>query len=216
MKPATCLILAIGALIYMNRRKAKDLRLDLTQGEDMQITENFSWREFQGRTGLMPNDVSPRTLQMAGAMAGTLEIIRAHAGVPISITSGMRTAQGAAQIKAEGANPSATSDHFYDLNPASPLSVGAVDIQSPRMDTKALFNAILKLKYEGKIRTGQILLETANGGASYWVHLANDPRLFLAPEQLAKRSSSSINLIAVSMDNGKSFTPVPSGQFIKA
>jgi len=52
--------------------------------------------------------------------------------------------------------------------------------------------------------------------AAVAVHLANAPRLFLTPEQLAKRSSNSINLIAVSMDNGKSFTPVPSGQFIKA
>jgi len=209
------LILAAGLVfLYINRKKAKDLYLDLTQGEDMQITANFAWREFQGKTGLKPDEVSARTLQMVGAMAGLLEIIRHVAGVPIVITSGMRTAQSAAQIAAEGANPSATSDHFYDLNPASPLSVGAVDIQSPKMDTKALFNTILSLKYAGQIRTGQILLETANNGASYWVHLANDPRQFLTAAQLAKRSDSSINLIAVSMDTGKTFTPVPAGQFV--
>jgi hypothetical protein len=208
-------ILAIGlALLFLKRKQAKDLYLDLTQGEDMQITSNFTWREFQGRTGFRPDEVSARTLQMVGSLAGLLEVIRHVAGVPIAITSGMRTAQTAAQIASEGANPSATSDHFYDLNPASPLSVGAVDIQSSKMDTKTLFNIILKLKYEGKIRTGQILLETANNGASYWVHLANDPRLFLTPAQLAKRSSSSMNLIAVSMDNGKTFTPVPDGKFV--
>jgi len=210
------IMLALGALglLWANRRQARDLYLDLTQGEDMNITANFTWREFQGRTGLRPDEVSARTLQMVGAMAGTLEIIRAHAGVPISITGGMRTAQTAAAIAAEGANPSAASDHFYDLNPASPLSVGAVDLQSPQMDAKTLFNKILELKYAGKIKTGQILLETANNGASFWVHLANDPRLFLTAAQLARRSSNSINLIAVSMDNGKNFTPVQSGQFV--
>jgi len=211
---ARFILAAVLALLFLKRRQAKDLWLDLTQGEDMQITTNFTWREFQGRTGLKPDEVSARTLQMVGSLAGLLEIIRHVAGVPITITSGMRTAQTALQIANEGANPSATSDHFYDLNPASPLSVGAVDIQSPKMDTKTLFNLILALKYEGKIRTGQLLLETANNGASYWVHLANDPRQFLNAAQLAKRSDKSINLIAVSMDNGKTFTPVPNGKFV--
>jgi len=214
MKLIFALGIGAGLMAYFNRREIKDLCLDLALGEDMQVTEHFTWREFQGRSGLKPDQVSQRTMQMVAAMASTLEIVRAAAGVPISISGGMRTAASAAQIAAEGANPSSTSDHFYDNNPASPLSAGAVDIYSSKMNAKELFNIILKLKYEGKIRTGQVLLETANGGQSYWVHLANDPRLFLTAEQLAKRSSNSLNLIGVSMDNGKSFTAVPSGQFI--
>jgi len=182
----------------------------------MQITKNFSWAEFKGGSGLDMVDASPKTLAMVGIMADTLETVRAAAGKPISIVGGIRTAKSAEAMRKAGSNPSNTSDHFYGENPAVPLAVGAVDIQCPGMNIKDLFNLILQLKWNGKISTGQVLLEHNPVKGSWWVHVANDPRLVLSPEDLAKRTDSSINLVAVSLDNGKSFKAIPKGGYYEA
>jgi hypothetical protein len=202
----------LGLLLFLNRRTAKSTAMDLYYGEDMQLTSHFTWREFQGSSGVTYETAKQRTLDGVHLMATTLEVIRgATGGLPIVINSGIRTPASSALIADKGGNPSNTSDHFYGENPASPLSVGAVDIVCPKMDTKEFFNLILKLKYQKAIRTGQLLLEHNN---SYWVHLANDPRQILTSAELAKRSNSSINLVAYSMNNGQSFTPIPDGGFL--
>ncbi|MCL2281921.1 MAG: hypothetical protein FWC26_01220, partial [Fibromonadales bacterium] len=137
------------------------------------------------------------------------EIMREKAELPVTIAGGIRTAASSLTIQKAGGRPSSTSDHFYGENPAVPLAVGAVDIKCPGMYIIDFFNLILKLKREGEIRTGQLLLEHNPATGSWWVHMANDPRLVLSPEDLAKRSNSSINLVAYSSDNGKTFTAIP-------
>ncbi|MCL2281781.1 MAG: hypothetical protein FWC26_00515 [Fibromonadales bacterium] len=187
----------------------------------MNITQHFAWSEFQGGSGLKMKDASPETLEEVKLMAGNLEIAREEAGKPIRIVGGIRTAKSSEAIRKAGGRPSKTSDHFYGENPDVPLAVGAVDARFGGGGTKKqraveLFNTILKLKYEGRIRTGQVLLEHDPATGSWWTHVANDPRLVLSPEDLAKRSDSNINLVAYSLDNGKSFTMIPWGQYFKS
>jgi len=202
----------LAVLLFYKRSAARNAAMDFYYGADMQLTSHFTWREFQGSSGVTYEAAKQRTRDGVHLMATTLEVIRqAIGGLPIVINSAIRTPDSAAKIADKGGNPSNTSDHFYGENPASPLSVGAVDIVCPQMDTKAFFNAILKLKYQRSIRTGQLLLEHNN---SFWVHLANDPRQILNSQELAKRSNSSINLVAYSLDNGKTFTPIADGQFM--
>ena len=155
----------------------------------------------------------PKTVAEVKLMAATLEIMREKAELPVTIAGGIRTAASSLTIQKAGGRPSSTSDHFYGENPNVPLAVGAVDIQCPGMNVKDLFNLILQLKWNGKISTGQVLLEHNPLKGSWWVHIANDPRLVLSPEDLAKRTDSSINLVAVSFDNGKSFKAIPKGGY---
>jgi hypothetical protein len=71
------------------------------------------------------------------------------------------------------------------------------------MPAVEFYNTIAKMRYEGKIQTGQLLLEK---NKTMWVHIANHPDPFLLPEEKAQRSERSLGGMGYSLDNGKTFT----------
>jgi hypothetical protein len=208
-------LIAIGAIMlgYWQRKKVQEGIDYMDMGENVNLSAHFAWHEFARGTGLDIRSANTRTIQMATELANTLELIRAYIGNrAITINSAIRTPAKQAEIEAAGSNPSPTSDHYYAENPASPLSVGAADIVASGMTAIDLFNKILEMKYDGMIQTGQVLLEKHN---TWWVHIANPPSKFLNASQLSQRSDSSKNLVAYSLDNGRTFTALPKGGFYK-
>jgi len=174
----------------------------------MKITANFSESEFS----LSNWDTLPqKSKYMAAALACTLETIRAAAKeknpkATIHLNSGIRSAEHNKEI-----GGSQNSDHLYSF---AELSVGAADIVCPEMDMVEFFNLCLSLRYSGRIKTGQLLFEK---NKSYWVHIANDPALFLSSEQMKKRSKFSLYGIAWNFQNGKAgcWNEIPFNSFVK-
>jgi hypothetical protein len=163
------------------------------------LTIYFSESEFLPAKIGNWNSLPARGKYMAAVLASTLETIRDAArekvpGAVINLNSGIRPPEHNAKI-----GGSKTSDHLFGI--PNDLSVGAADIVCPQMDAAEFFNLCLNLRYSGKIRTGQILLEKNN---SFWVHIANDPALFLTSEQMSLRSEFSLYGIAWNFQNGKS------------
>lgn len=188
----------------------------------MQITEHFAKEEFTD----MPYEALPkRSKLMILGLAYTLEIIKKAVGnKPIRINSAVRKVDDFMRLKEEGYNPSPTSDHYFGfeipLEKGSAaykkyssyynLSVGAVDIVCPSLDTIEFFNKILKLSYSGQIKTGQILLEK---NKSFWVHIAGNPNDFLMQEARELRGELSCYGKGYSLDNGKSFEYLEFNEF---
>jgi hypothetical protein len=143
------------------------------------------------------------------ALANTLQAIRTAIGKPIVISSGVRSLDDYRRLQAQGLNPSATSDHFFGAEVPRAngtlyrLALGAADITCPSMPAVELYNAIAKMRYEGKIKTGQLLLEK---NKTMWVHIANHPDPFLLPSEKAQRTEISLGGMGYSLDNGKTFT----------
>lgn len=188
----------------------------------MQLTANFKDTEIIGNRNL--TDFSERTQGMVKAMANMLQGIRDRIGKPISINSGLRVAADYERLKAQGYNPSATSDHFFGqripltagtsayakYGAYHDLSVGACDIVCPSLDPIDFFNLLLKMRYDGELMCGQLLLEKAN---TYWVHIANNPDEWLTAEQKAKRGQQSLYGIGTSLNNGETFKFMDWGDF---
>lgn len=113
----------------------------------MKLTDNFELKEFQSSDlAAFPEDIKNNLQELAV----NLEVLRAHIGKPIKITSGYRSPGHNARIG--GAK---NSMHLKGL---------AADIQVNGMAPKVLFNQIeLLIKY-GKIKEGGLGLYKS------WVH----------------------------------------------
>jgi len=192
------------------------------------LTTNFSKSEFTRSVSW--DSLSTRSQGMVKSMAQLLQKIRDKAGKTISISSAVRSMSDYDRLKAQGLNPSPTSDHFYGqpvvLEPSSSisavrsayakygspykLSVGACDITCPGMDIFEFFNLVLKMRYDGEIKTGQLLLEKHN---TWWVHIANDPAPWLSAAELSLRGPTSTGGVGWSDNGGVSFSWIPSGKF---
>ena|GEM_PF-3497005 len=179
------------------------------------ITANFTQAEFlPAKTETKWSDLTQRAKDMAKAMAEMLETIRAEArkevaNATIRVNSAIRP-----PLYNDKIGGSKTSDHLFGMIPASgyALSVGAADIVCPQMGTEKFFNMILKMRYDGKIKTGQLLLEKNN---DFWVHIANDPAKFLTASQLAGRSEWSLRGVGYNLYNGKTgyWKTIAQGEF---
>jgi len=153
---------------------------------------------------------------MLQAMANLLQSIRTELGKPIVISSGVRDLSDYKRLQSRGLNPSPTSDHFYGAEvPCYPgssafkkygatyrLAVGATDIVCPLIDAVELYNLVAKMRYAGKIKTGQLLLEK---NETMWVHVANFMDPFLSPADKKLRGDWSLNGMGYSLDNGKTW-----------
>jgi uncharacterized protein (TIGR02145 family) len=192
-----------------------------------QLTKNFKLEEFLIRNGypsIPVADLNQRTFDQIQIMANMLQVIRDEIGKPIKITSGVRMQEDYDRLLRKGDKPSETSDHYYgNIIPYAKeskaykkyganyaLAVGAVDIVCLGMDTIELYNSILKMRYDGKIKTGQLLLEK---DGTFWVHIANDPSPWLDDAQKKQRGSWSINGVGYSLNNGNDFEPIKIGPF---
>lgn len=137
---------------------------------------------------------------MIDMMLDTLNKIETYHGKKINIASGLRTLADYNRLKAEGYNPSRTSDHFYGL---MPFTAGAVDFFTD--GTANLFYDLIG-KYDktkdriilpnGEIHVGQMILEKRN---THWIHVANPRRIFNPKAPLPKR------MFLRSDDNGKTY-----------
>ncbi|MDR3001149.1 MAG: hypothetical protein LBU89_07785, partial [Fibromonadaceae bacterium] len=173
------------------------------------LTQNFKVKEFL--TGPNPpkwDDLSERVQGQIKELANMLQTIRDAVKKPISISSGLRTLEDYNRMVKNKLNPSKKSDHFFGQTvDGYSLGLGAVDITCKGMDTIAFYNLILKMKYEGKIKCGQLLLEK---NKTFWVHIANHWGNWLKEKE---RESRSLNDNGYSLNNGKSFTWLLSGEF---
>jgi len=180
----------------------------------MKLAPNFDHSEF---TKTAWDKLDQRTQIELQAMANLLQVIRTEVGKPIVISSGVRSLADYKRLQSQGLNPSPTSDHFYGTKvPCQSgsaafkkygvtynIAVGAVDIVCPSMDAVAFYNLIAKMRYAGKIKTGQLLLEK---NKTMWVHIANFMDPFLSPSDKTLRGDWSLNGMGYSLDNGKTWT----------
>ncbi|MDR2580049.1 MAG: hypothetical protein LBC85_03540 [Fibromonadaceae bacterium] len=180
----------------------------------MKLAQNFNYSEF---TKTLWDKLDQRTQIMLQAMANLLQVIRTEIGKPIVISSGARSLADYKRLQSQGLNPSPTSDHFYGAKvPCQPgsaafkkygatynLAVGAADMVCPSMDTVEFYNFIAKMRYAGKIKTGQLLLEKNN---TMWVHIANFMDPFLSPAEKKLRGDWSLSGMGYSLNNGKTWT----------
>jgi len=163
----------------------------------MNITTNFTQTEFLPAKVGKWNSLPEKSKYMAAVLAATLETIRKEVRCKfpeavIVLNSGIRTPDYNAKI-----GGSKTSDHLFGI---SGLSVGAADVVCPQMNMSDFANLCLKLLYERRIRAGQILLEK---NKNFWLHIANDPALFLTEAQMKQRLYFSRYGIAWNFNNGK-------------
>ncbi|MDR2999945.1 MAG: hypothetical protein LBU89_01665 [Fibromonadaceae bacterium] len=172
----------------------------------MRLQTNFQLAEF---TKTAWNKLDKRTQIQLIALANTLQAIRTAIGRPIVVSSGVRSLDDYKRLQTQGLNPSATSDHFFGAEVprtnSAPykLALGAADIVCPSMPAVEFYNFIAKMRYEGKIQTGQLLLEK---NKTMWLHIANHPDPFLLPEEKVQRTERSLGGMGYSLDNGKTFT----------
>ena len=112
-----------------------------------QITEHFSRKEFDCHDGTpVPDQYQGNLLELCK----NLEVLRAHLGKPILITSGFRSKSW--NKKQGGAT---SSQH---------LTASAADIKIPGVSTSVLAHTIEALIGEGKMKQGGI------GVYNSWVH----------------------------------------------
>ena len=180
----------------------------------MKLAQNFDHIEF---TKTAWDKLDQRTQIELQAMANLLQEIRTALGKQITISSGVRSLDDYKRLQSQGLNPSPTSDHFYGAKvpctkgsaafkkygTAYKLAVGAADITCPSMDAVEFYNFIAKMRYNGNIKTGQLLLEK---NKTMWVHIANFMDPFLTPDDKKLRGDWSLNGMGYSLDNGKSWT----------
>lgn len=113
----------------------------------MKLTDNFSLPEFASKDGSSFPDEVVGNLKI---LTEQLEVLRAHFGKPIKITSGYRSA--AHNLRIGGAKD---SYHVKGM---------AADIQIENVAPKVVFNAIELLIKSGKMKEGGL------GLYSGWVH----------------------------------------------
>ena len=180
----------------------------------MKLSANFDHLEF---TKTPWDELDQRTQTELQAMADLLQEIRTAIGKPITISSGVRSLADYKRLQSQGLNPSSTSDHFYGAKvPCAKgsaaykkygatynLALGAVDILCKSMNVVDFYNFIAKMRYDGKIKTGQLLLEK---NRTMWVHIANFMDPFLSPAEKKLRGEWSLSGMGYSLDNGKTWT----------
>lgn len=113
----------------------------------MKLTENFSLPEFASKDGSAFPEQVKENLKI---LSEQLEILRAHFGKPIQVTSGYRSSSH--NLRIGGAKD---SYHVRGM---------AADIKIKGIDPKIVFNAIELLIKCGKMKEGGI------GLYSSWVH----------------------------------------------
>jgi len=179
----------------------------------MKLTTNFSLEEF---TSIAWDSIPERGQKQLKALAEMLQMIRAKIGKPIMVNSGVRSLADYNRLKKAGYNPSKTSDHFFWNQPDGyDMAVGAVDITCSSFGKQQdFYNEVLKLKRSGAIDPGQLLFEKTNPMGVGWVHIANYPNDFLSAEQMKKRSNFSLYGCGYSVNNGKSWVELKSGQML--
>jgi hypothetical protein len=173
-----------------------------------QLTTNFKSEEFlTGSQASKWEELEAAIQEQILELAGLLQTIRVHVKKPIVINNSFRSKADYERLKKGGYNPSKTSDHFFAQNiDGYKLGLGAADIVCPDMDTVKFYNKILKLKYDGKIKCGQLLLEK---NKTFWVHVANHWGSWLKGTE---RSDRSLNGNGYSLNNGNTFKWLKEGE----
>lgn len=178
----------------------------------MQLSKNFALKEF---TKIDWAKIPKRGQDMLKAMADMLQIVRDSLNKPLVVNSAVRDMDDYNRLKKNGYNPSKTSDHFYWNTPDGYLlAVGAADVVCPSMKQTDFYNEVLKLKYAGKIKPGQLLYEKSKPASLGWCHIANNTDVFLTADQKKKRSEFSLKGNGYSINNGVDWKILQPGQFL--
>jgi len=174
----------------------------------VKLSANFSSSEF----GSNLNDYQLALLKI---LAGNLQIVRDRLNsmdikkvktkdITISISSGVRNKADYDRLKANGYNPSATSDHFcgWAINAPKP-TLGAADITvgNCKISLMEVFKLIVAMNKAGETDFGQVIYEVSAKG-NPWIHLSNSAKsIFIG--KVAKTVTRTPYLI--SLDNGKTY-----------
>lgn len=133
----------------------------------MKITENFTYEEFWNNSGVakrlqINNEPNAEVKENIVRLANTLQIVRDTYKKPIIINSGYRCSK---LNKAVGG--ASNSDHLFGA---------AADIRSVSdkpSDNKELFEIIVKLVNDGKIKCRQIIWEYGKKSSGpNWIHIS--------------------------------------------
>lgn len=193
----------------------------------MKLSDNFWFSEFSNRD---PSVLTSIQLYMIKNLAERiLQPIRNYLtdvfakDVSIKIVSGVRFPSDLNRLRAQGYNPSETSDHLcgniVKLRSAVKIrqygkyfqySVGAADV-IPSCGAKEAWD-VLKVHFvrengiialpTGNIQIGQVILEKRN---SYWLHISN-PKTIVYSKAMADLYLKTEPFL-ISLDNGKSYKP---------
>jgi len=117
-------------------------------------------------------------------------------------------------------NPSATSDHFWGqpvptikkrdrqkYGKIYSFSVGAVDFYIPRVKMADVFDFVVGMEKEFKIRTGQIVLEHNPATKFSWIHISNPKEILLSDTVINDLGLSKFKYL-ISENNGKSYESI--------
>lgn len=115
----------------------------------MMITEHFAWKEFESRGNPVPNDLRPNVIHLCHQ----LEVLRAHIGAPIHITSGWRS-----EHHNQSVSGAKRSQH---------LTGRAADIRVKGMRDYDLHAAIEELVMAGKMEDGGLGIYARNQPVHY-------------------------------------------------
>lgn len=172
------------------------------------LTSNFSSAEFG-------NNLNDYQLALVKILAENLQIVRDRLNsmdlkkvktkdVSISISSGVRTKEDYDRLKANGYNPSTTSDHFcgWAINAPKP-TLGAADITigNCKISVMEVFKLIVAMNKAGETNFGQVIYEVSAKG-NPWIHVSNNPEAIFTA-RVAKTVTR--NPYLISLDNGKTY-----------
>jgi hypothetical protein len=174
----------------------------------VKLSPNFSSDEF----GKNLNDYQLALLKI---LAENLQIVRDRLNsmdikkvktknISITISSGVRDKDDYDRLKANGYNPSSTSDHFCGWAITAPKpTLGAVDINitNCKLSTMEVFKLIVAMNKAGETNFGQVIYEVSAKG-NPWIHVSNNADAIFTP-RVAKTISR--NPYLISLDNGKTF-----------
>ena len=150
----------------------------------------------------------PKQQHLLEEMSKLVNELSSFIGLPITVGSGLRSAEDVVRLKSQGYNPAKKSDHFYgipmpqDDGSMYADSVGAADLYIKGLP--GLFGHIVE-HYLGitdpLARPHQIIYETGHNGD--WLHIANPPLAAFTHEQAAKVLSK--KPLLYSFDCGKTY-----------
>ena len=174
---------------------------------DKQLTPNFKLSEFIKTD---PTEYQENLLQL---LAENLQKVRdllqpfAVTGKKVSITinSGVRTAEDYDRLKAQGYNPSKTSDHLCGLQLTAKPTLGAVDIRvnNCKLTTTEIFEKIMHWDKTLQVSFGQVIYEYNPATKAEWIHLGNDWNKIFQPGIMVYRKK-----YQKSLDNGKTYQEI--------
>lgn len=195
----------------------------------MKLSDNFWFSEFSNRD---PSVLTSIQLYMIKNLAERiLQPIRNYLtdvfakDVSIKIVSGVRFPSDLNRLRAQGYNPSETSDHLcgniVKLRSSAKIrvygkyfqfSVGAVDIL-PSCGAKEAWDVLAPhfvrehsciALPNGNVKIGQIILEKRR---SYWLHVSNPKKLVY--NSFVAETFLKVEPFLQSMDNGMTYKPYP-------